>query len=222
MLLATRSVGKLRELAALFADAGLSVETLADAEVEPAMEEEALEAYETFEQNALAKARYFAERTGRLVVADDSGLCVDALDGRPGVRSKRWSGRQDLDGKALDDVNNAWLLRELNAAVGRGRTERTAAYVCAAAAVWPDERGGYGHLVAMGTSDGVILESPRGEGGFGYDPYFSSLLLEGRTMAEVSREQKAAVSHRGAAVRSLLALLDTRGVLDQVARSQAK
>ena len=232
LLLATRSSGKLRELSALFTEAGIVVETLHDAGLAEVPEEDTLEAHATFAENALAKARFFAQRTGRVVVADDSGLCVDALDGRPGVHSKRWSGRTELEGAALDAANNALLLHELAAAAQRGRPERSASYVCAAAAAWPvgwtsgiesaltsaDVAGALRVEVCTGSSAGVILEEPRGSQGFGYDPLFASVPLGGRTMAEVSQGEKSAVSHRGAAMRNLLALLDTRGALDQVAR----
>jgi XTP/dITP diphosphohydrolase len=212
VLLVTRSAGKRRELAALFAQAGIAVETLTDALVPESPEEASLEVHATFEDNALAKAKHFAARTGRVVVADDSGLCVDALDGRPGVHSKRWSGRDDLDGLELDAVNNRFLLDALHQAAARGRAERTAHYVCAAAAAWPDGDS-IGCVVAMGHTAGVMLEVPRGEGGFGYDPYFASSPLGGRTFAEVTREEKASVSHRGAAVMALLGALRGHAVL---------
>lgn len=160
--------------------------------LETAAEDE-LEAFATFEENALAKARYFFRLSGHPTVADDSGLAVDALGGRPGVLSKRWSGRAELTGRALDDENNRKLLCEL-----RGESNRAAHYVCAAAFV------DAGHeLVRRGRVDGRIIDSPRGTGGFGYDPYFYSIEL-GRTFAEVSAAEKESVSHRGRAVRALL------------------
>src|SRR5690606_13237279 len=128
LLLATRSAGKLRELRPLFSGAGYRVVDLAEAGIEPGAEEEALERYDTFERNALAKAHYFLARVGIATIADDSGLEVAALDGAPGVHSKRWSGRTDLDGQALDDANNEKLLASL-----RGTADRRARYVCAAA-----------------------------------------------------------------------------------------
>lgn len=218
LLLATRSAGKLRELSALLAGAGIAAETLTDAGLTESPEEDQLEVHATFAENALAKARWFAERSGRVVLADDSGLCVDALDGRPGVHSKRWSGRTDLEGEALDAENNRLLLAALEDAAARGRPERTARYVCAAACAWPSGvpgteavtgRGGTG-FTTIGESVGLILRTPRGAGGFGYDPWFASTPLGGRTFAEVTREEKAAVSHRGAAFRALLAELPAR------------
>lgn len=218
VLLATRSAGKLRELSALLAEADIAAETLTDAGLVESPEEDQLEVHATFAENALAKARWFAERSGRVVLADDSGLCVDALDGRPGVHSKRWSGRTDLEGEALDAENNRLLLAALEDAAARGRPERTARYVCAAACAWPagvpgpeDEAGPrVTGFTTIGESAGTILRTPRGVGGFGYDPWFASTPLGGRTFAEVTREEKAAVSHRGAAFRALLAEVRAR------------
>jgi XTP/dITP diphosphohydrolase len=198
VLLATRSSGKIRELRALFAANAAAIEVvgLDDAGVGETSEEDALESSETFEENALAKARYFQLRTGLATVADDSGLCVDALGGAPGVHSKRWSGRSDLEGQALDDANNALLLERLS-----GAATRRARYVCAAAFT-----DGSRQIVERGESAGVITAAPRGDGGFGYDPYFLSDEL-GRTFAEVSLEEKATVSHRGRAFRKLVTRL---------------
>jgi XTP/dITP diphosphohydrolase len=197
LLLATRSAGKLRELVPLLASHGWQAITLVDAGIPESAAEAALEAFASFEENALAKGRYFSAITGGLVLADDSGLAVDALGGRPGIHSKRWCGRPDLEGVALDAENNARLQRELAAVASRGALP-TARYVCAAAAVWPG-----GELVVCGETAGRILPAPRGTGGFGYDPYFESAEL-GRTFAEVGRDEKATVSHRGRAFRALL------------------
>jgi XTP/dITP diphosphohydrolase len=196
VLLATRNEGKLLELRPLFASRGLHVIDLAAAHVVEAADEDALEAFETFEENALAKARYFRRLTGRPTVADDSGIAVVALGGRPGVRSKRWSGRADLSGQALDDENNRMLLHALHDADGPGG--RRANYVCAAAYVDASRE-----LVRRGEVHGHILTTARGAGGFGYDPYFFSDEL-GMTFGEASREAKEIVSHRGRAFRSLL------------------
>ena len=113
VLLATRSEGKLRELRPLFAAAGMQVRDLREAQVGETADEDAVEAFDTFAENALAKARYFHALTGLPTVADDSGLEVEVLQGQPGVRSKRWSWRPDLTGQALDDANNAKLLEAL-------------------------------------------------------------------------------------------------------------
>lgn len=200
LLVATRSAGKLRELQPMLESLGLRVLSLADAGLLEQKEEDDLEVFNTFEENALAKARWFAALSGgRPVIADDSGLAVDALGGAPGVRSKRWSGRDDLEGEALDALNNALLIRTLR---DRSAVEPwTASYVCAAACVWPA-----GEQVTCGQCDGAIISTPRGDGGFGYDPHFLSADF-GRTFAETSREEKAAVSHRGRAVRALVAAL---------------
>ena len=194
LVLATRSLGKLHELRPLLGAYGIAVVDLDAAGVpEHAAEEEALERFETFEDNALAKARYFFARAGRRpTVADDSGLEVAALAGRPGVHTKRWSGRTDLSGRALDAANNAKLLTELARA-----TDRRARYVCVAAYV-----DAAGERLFRGESTGRILEAPRGSGGFGYDPLFYSDAL-GMTFAEASLEAKADVSHRGRAFAQL-------------------
>ncbi len=202
LLVATRSVGKVRELVPLLAAHGWAAESLATAGFLEDAEEDALECHPTFEANALAKARWFATRSdGRVVLADDSGLEVDALGGAPGVRSKRWSERPDLTGDALDAANNARLLQALEAVGADAPSARRARYVCAAACVWPG-----GEVVCRGVSAGVVLTAPMGTGGFGYDPYLWSEEL-GATFAEVGREAKAAVSHRGRAVRSVLTAL---------------
>ena len=193
MLLATRSAGKLRELRPLFESRGIRVLDLDEANVAPDPEEDAVEAFTTFEENAAAKARYFFMRTGLATVADDSGLAVDALGGAPGVLSKRWSGRTDLHGQALDDENNRMLQRALGDVANR-----RARYVCAAA--YQDEQW---MIVERGEVMGAITDLPRGDEGFGYDPYFLADEL-GCTFGEASREVKEAVSHRGRAFRLLL------------------
>lgn len=197
VVIATRSAGKLGELRALFEAAGFAVIDLDAAGIPEEAAEEGLEVWPTFEENALAKARWFAAKAGgRPVVADDSGLSVEGLGGAPGVRSKRWSERPDLSGKALDAANNAKLVAALD-----GVADRRARYVCAAAYVGPE-----GEVVVRGETTGVMLERPRGTGGFGYDPYFLSDEL-GTTFAEASREEKGRVSHRGRAFVKLLAAL---------------
>ena len=193
VLLATRSEGKLRELRPLFEAAGIAVADLRDVALPPSPDEDVVEAFDTFEANALAKARYFHALTGRAVVADDSGLEVVALRGQPGVRSKRWSGRTDLSGQALDDANNARLLEAL-----RDIGEPEARYVCAAAYC-----DGLREEVTRGETAGVIVRDARGEHGFGYDPYFLSVEL-GATFGESARDVKERVSHRGRAFRALL------------------
>ncbi|MFL5560968.1 MAG: non-canonical purine NTP pyrophosphatase [Gemmatimonadaceae bacterium] len=198
IVVATRSPGKLRELVPMLAPLGSRLLTLDEAGIAADPAEENIECYETFEENALAKARWFHARTGLPCIADDSGLAVDALDGRPGVHSKRWSGRDDLHGAALDAANNALLLASLSE-VGRGDSRgRGARYVCVGAYV-----DGTCELARRGETVGVIVDEPRGTHGFGYDPYFWSPEL-GSTFGDAPPEAKAHVSHRGRAMRALV------------------
>ncbi len=197
-VVATRSRGKLRELVPLVREFGFSALSLDEARIVFHTAEDALEEFSTFEQNALAKARWFYSLSnGRPVLADDSGLAVDALRGMPGVRSKRWSGRTDLDGQALDDANNEFLWKAIDAS--EESAPFPARYVCAAACV-----SLAGEWVARGETSGVLVRAACGESGFGYDPYFRSVDL-GVTFAEATLGQKAAVSHRGRAFRLLFA-----------------
>src|SRR5262249_10221764 len=152
LLLATRSAGKLRELRPILTRTGYGVIDLDEAGVEPTADEEDIESADTFEGNAIAKARYFFQRAHMPTVAGDSGLEVSSLGGRPGVFSKRWSGRTDLTGQALDDANNARLVSELT-----GANDRSARYVCVAA--FSDSRG---EIVRSGVVEGRILLEPRG------------------------------------------------------------
>ena len=177
----------------MFAAAGLTVLDLAELGIPENAAEDAVESFETFEANALAKARHFRERTGMPVVADDSGLEVEALGKKPGVRSKRWSGRSDLRGQQLDDANNALLLQSL-----RGVADRRARYVCVAA--YSD---GEREIVRRGEAPGVIVDEPRGVGGFGYDPFFVAAGT-GRTFGELSVSEKEQLSHRGRAFSALI------------------
>lgn len=177
----------------MFAHRGIEVLDLDAAGCPETSAEDDLEQYESFEENALAKGRYFSRLTGLPVVADDSGIEVRALNGRPGVRSKRWSERPDLSGQALDDENNVLLLRSLDRTA-----DRAARYVCAAAFVDAERE-----VVRHGEVSGHITLVPRGAGGFGYDPYFESDEL-GRTFGEASATEKASVSHRARAFSALL------------------
>jgi XTP/dITP diphosphohydrolase len=185
----------------MFADAGIEIVDLGDVSVLESPDEDALEAFDTFEENALAKARYFHRLTrGMPTVADDSGLEVDALHGAPGVRSKRWAARPGLTGLSLDEANNSRLLSEL-----RGQVNRRCRYVCVAALVTESRE-----LVRRGEAEGDVLEAPRGDGGFGYDPLIFSRDL-GRGFAEVARAEKEIVSHRGRAFRALIQALQGSG-----------
>jgi XTP/dITP diphosphohydrolase len=196
LLLATRSEGKLRELRPLFARHEFDVIDLRATGLPETTAEDDLEQFESFEENALAKGRYFNVLSGLAVVADDSGLEVRALHGAPGVRSKRWSGRVDLTGDALDAENNALLLRSLAA-----ESDRAARYVCAA--VFVDGRR---EIVRRGEVTGRVTSAPRGSEGFGYDPYFESDEL-GRTFGEVATNEKERVSHRARAFLALIAAM---------------
>jgi XTP/dITP diphosphohydrolase len=191
----------------LLAEFGYRAISLDDAGIAERPEENDIECFDTFEENACAKARYFAERSGgRLVLADDSGLCVDSLGGAPGVLSKRWAGSR-ASGQALDDDNNAKLLAELGSCDGAARG---AAYVCVAAIAHEGSRSPRDvHRVdrersvhwARGETRGVIAREPQGSNGFGYDPYFVSDDL-GKAFGIATREEKARVSHRARAVRA--------------------
>ncbi len=195
LVLATRSGHKVREIRRILADVpDLRVVDLPGAGVAESEEEEGLEPFETFEENALSKARYFFEKTGRPTVADDSGLEVEALDGAPGVRSKRFSPDRGLEGQALDTANLEYLLERLG---DLPLADRAGRYVCVAALVTED-----GEWTFRGESPGLILGRPKGWGGFGYDPVFFDPEL-GKTFAEISDEEKNARSHRGAAFRAL-------------------
>ena len=201
LVVATRNPGKLRELLPMLQEAGWRGMTLDDAGLPEQPDEDAIEAFATFEANALAKARHFARLTGLPALADDSGLSVDALGGAPGVHSKRWAQREldarPADARENDATNNALLLERLAGAPHRG-----AAFLCAAAFV-----DGARELVRVGACRGRIAEAPSAGGhGFGYDPLFFAEEL-GMTFADAPREAKHAVSHRGRAVRALLAAL---------------
>jgi len=197
---ATTNQGKLRDFRTAAQAHGLMIEPLPELETIPAPEEDGL----TFASNATLKAVYYSRfAPGELVLADDSGLEVDALDGAPGVRSARFAADAGLadatSAKDTDAQNNLVLLQRL---AGVPPTQRTARYRCVLAAV----RDGIVLHTAEGVVEGLILESPRGTGGFGYDPLFYLPTL-GLTMAEIGLETKHTLSHRGRAIAALLALL---------------
>jgi len=196
ILLATNNAHKVQEIQDVLASVGITVQSLRDAGVD---EPEPVEDQPTFAGNAWLKARYYAQRTGRVCLADDSGLCVDALGGQPGVRSARYA---DAEGerREVDAANNRKLIESLQDVP---EADRTARFVCVmvladADATWAQVRG----EVA-----GRIVDPARGANGFGYDPHF--LIDElGRTAAELSPQQKNAVSHRGRALRELVRALE--------------
>jgi XTP/dITP diphosphohydrolase len=193
VVLASGNAGKLRELQALLAPTG--IELVAQRELGVG---DADEPFGTFVENALAKARHASAATGLPAIADDSGVCVPALGGAPGVRSARYAA--DLDGGPKSDAsNNARLVRELAA-----HPDRCAYYYCALVLVRDPHDPQ--PVIADGLWHGEIVAEPRGEGGFGYDPHF--LLPDaGLTVAQMGAAEKNRVSHRGRAMRALLAKL---------------
>ena len=195
VVLATRNAAKLRELARILGaedrasqDGGAQIR-LAGLDEFPGVPD-LPETGATFEENALLKARAIADYTGLPAVADDSGLCVDALNGMPGVLSARWAGGHG------DDRANLELV--LSQVADVPDTRLGARFVCAAALVVP----GSGEWVVTGQAEGRLIRAPRGSGGFGYDPIF---LPDGfdQTTAEMTAEAKDAISHRGRAFRAL-------------------
>jgi XTP/dITP diphosphohydrolase len=198
LLIATRSEGKQREARRLLEAAGVEPVFPDDLGLPEAPQEAALELADSFAANARAKAEYFARRTGLPTVADDSGLEVLSLGGAPGVRSKRFAGVSDrVTGAALDAANNAELLRRLE---GAPPPRRRARYRCVLA--YYSSASDAPELFDESCA-GTILEHPRGEAGFGYDPLFLSDDL-GKTFAEADPDEKDRVSHRGRAFRQLL------------------
>jgi XTP/dITP diphosphohydrolase len=197
VLFGTRNPGKLRELRRLVAGMPIRVVSPDDLGRElPEVEEDG----RTFEANARKKAAAHARASGLHALADDSGLCVDALWGQPGIRSARWSEEEapGLAGAARDRANNEKLLRALRGVFPEHRGAEYRAVVVLAA---PD---GTVLATAEGACRGAIGEEPRGEGGFGYDPLFRPEAFPERTMAELAPADKDAVSHRGEAMRRLV------------------
>jgi XTP/dITP diphosphohydrolase len=204
LVVATRSLHKLAELRVLLDVPGAELLTLDDLGVEGDVDETGA----TFEANAALKARFAARATGLPALADDSGLEVDALDGGPGVRTRRYAGDQ-----ATDAQNNAKLLAELD---GLRPEQRGARYVCVLALAVPADvgpRGGQPVTLVRGTCRGRIATEPRGGGGFGYDPIFEprSEPPGGRTLGLWSADEKNAISHRAAAARRMSPILRERG-----------
>jgi XTP/dITP diphosphohydrolase len=193
IVVATRNRHKVREIAALLGEAGLDLEPVTIDDIAPTAT--LVEDQDTFEGNALLKARQAATACQLPAIADDSGIEVDALGGAPGVRSARWAGEPCDDGR-----NNQKMLREMADVPAEKRTAR---YRCAAAFV---DQARNLEVVRAGACEGVVLSAPRGRGGFGYDPLFLVPSL-GRTMAEIELDQKNRLSHRAAAFRALAAAL---------------
>ena len=195
MLAATRSAGKQREIRRVLANAGLEVVFPEDIWLRESSAGDPLEQGDSFEANARQKAEYFARLSSMPTFAEDSGLEVFSLGGAPGVHSKRWAGASGTEAE-IDAANNAELLRRL---AGAPDSRRLARYRCVLFYL-----PSYGAVptICQGDCAGRILEVPRGQNGFGYDPYFFSEEL-GKTFGEATAEEKDRVSHRGRALRAL-------------------
>ncbi|MBQ9478815.1 MAG: RdgB/HAM1 family non-canonical purine NTP pyrophosphatase [Selenomonadaceae bacterium] len=200
LIIATKNKDKLKEMRVAFKNLPFEIVSLDRFGALP----DAVEDGKTFADNALIKAKFFMELTGRACIADDSGLCVDALDGMPGVYSARYASLRstvDLDHAhdSTDGDNNRMLLDELDRI---GVEQSSAAYKCALCFVDTD-----GTVVETeGKCRGTIKKIPRGTGGFGYDPYFYT--DADKTMAELTLEQKDRISHRGEALRKMVEILE--------------
>ncbi|MCH5186951.1 MAG: XTP/dITP diphosphatase [Oscillospiraceae bacterium] len=193
LIAATQNKNKLREFREILEPLGFEIITEAEAGAEIDVEETG----RTFEENARLKAKAIHEATGAAAMADDSGLCVDALGGEPGVYSARYGGLDD-DKERLNLV--------LSKLAGVPEAERTARFMCAIVFIGADGR----ETVSVGSVEGYITGEPRGESGFGYDPIFFSPELD-KTFAEADAAEKNAVSHRGRALAKLCEMLSCRG-----------
>ena len=189
LILASNNAHKLREIKEILGDRFDEILTLREAGIE----HETVEDGETFLENARKKAREIAEISGCCALADDSGICVDALGGAPGIYSARFAGEH-----GDDEANNALLLERL-----QGADDRSAHFTCVVVMAWPDGR----ELSAEGRLYGEIAFEPAGDGGFGYDPIFY-LPDRGCTDAQLPPGEKNRISHRGKALRALLEKLD--------------
>lgn len=194
IVLASNNAGKLREFSRLFAD--LDIEIIPQGQLGIP---EAEEPHATFVENALAKARHAAQLTGLPALADDSGICVHTLGGAPGVYSARYAGEPKSDAR-----NNEKLIAELT-----GQTDRRAFYY--AALVLVRHADDPQPVIADGFCDGLIVDTAQGDGGFGYDPHFF-LPQFGKTVAQISDEEKSQISHRGKALRELIGKLQSHGL----------
>lgn len=192
IIIATGNKGKAREFATLFSPLGYDVLTLHDLEGATDVEETG----STFEENAILKAEALCDQFNTMVISDDSGLMIDALDGRPGVYSARYAGEQKNDDDNIDKV-----LEELKDVP---EEKRTARFYCALAVAIPGQET----ITVSGTVEGRIANARQGENGFGYDPVFYVPTL-GKMMAELKPEEKNAISHRANALKKLKELLPT-------------
>lgn len=190
IILATNNTNKVREFREMLAGGDIEVLPLKEAGIDADIEETG----NTFEENALIKARAICKMTGKPALADDSGLCVDYLDGAPGVCSSRFMGEDTPYSE-----KNAAIIEKLSGVDG---DERTAAFKCCMALVMPDGR----EFVTSGEMKGIIADKPAGENGFGYDPIVF-LPEYGRTSAQLSPDEKNAISHRGEALRAMVDII---------------
>ncbi len=195
ILVATTNPGKIAELRALLGD-DVQWLSLSDFETVAEIEEDGV----SFAENARKKALGYAKAAGLWTIADDSGLVVDVLDGAPGVKSARFCGEKDNDRTLLDRKNMAKVLKLLEDAPKEGRSARFVCQLCLAS---PERI----LIETEGTLEGLINDKPVGENGFGYDPIFFVPHLN-KTVAQLTREEKNAISHRGNAIRKLRPLLD--------------
>lgn len=186
VIIATKNKGKASEFKNMFSANGYEVKTLLDIPGAPDVEETGT----TFEENAILKAEAIARQFNQFVIADDSGLIVDALDGRPGVYSARYAGEDKLD-----EANTEKVLKELE---GVPEAERTARFYCALALASPNQET----ITVSGTMEGLITNQPSGTNGFGYDPIFF-VTEQGKTNAELTKEEKNKISHRANALKAL-------------------
>lgn len=193
---ATNNVGKLKEIKSILQSDEIEIVSLKEAGVEVDPEENGC----TFEENALIKARAVMEASGMPAISDDSGLCVDYLDGAPGIYSARYAGEEATDAERIEK-----LLSELKDVP---RQQRKAFFVSCAAFVSPEGV----ELTAQGTVDGYITEAPDGDGGFGYDPVFFATSLR-KTFGSMSESEKNQISHRGRAMTNLKAKLEKNGII---------
>lgn len=191
VVVATKNKKKMAELIEAFDGLDLAIVPLSDFADTP----DPVEDGATFEENAVIKAKYYGERLGVPAIADDSGLTIEKLGGAPGVYSARYCGHH-----GSDEENNAHMVKKMQRI---GAADSSAAYECALAFVNPADGA---VITSHGRVSGKITLIPRGQGGFGYDPYF--YLDSGRTMAELTPEEKDAVSHRGEAIRAMRPLLE--------------
>ncbi len=194
IIAATSNAGKIKEIKKIFADENLEILSMGEIGIKIEIEENGT----TFEENALIKARTISKLTGEIALADDSGLCVDAMGGAPGIYSARYAGEDATDAQRIEK-----LLGELS-----GEENRKAKFVSVIAVVFPDGR----ELTADGEVHGQIADKVCGEGGFGYDPVFISDEL-GKTFGEATPEEKNSISHRARALNTMYNKIKEIGLL---------